>query len=310
VLLVVGVGAVLAWAMTGGHVDTVALEAVIEQSGGLAPLIFVGAFAVATVLLLPGSLFGLAGGVLFGPVWGTVWNVVGATLGATIAFLLARFVAGRWISARAGGRLETVVSGVEAEGWRFVALTRLVPLVPFNVLNYVLGLTRIPLSHYMLATLVCMIPGAAAFSWLGHAGRRAMVGDSAAIQYGLLGLAAVALIAFLPRLIQRLRKRPVEFISAAELQRLLGANRCPVIVDVREPHEISGPLGSIPGALNIPLGEVPGRCRELLIPESPPIVLVCRTERRSEKAAALLRGYGVPNVAVLRGGMEGWAAHT
>ena len=74
---------------------------------------------------------------------------------------------------------------MEAEGWRFVAFVRLVPLFPFNLLNYALGLTRIPLVAYVLASLVCMAPGTLAYTWLGYAGREAIAGNDAAIRYGL-----------------------------------------------------------------------------------------------------------------------------
>jgi uncharacterized membrane protein YdjX (TVP38/TMEM64 family) len=100
------------------------------------------------VAFLPGAVFGLAGGALFGPVWGSLWNLIGATLGATLAFLAARYTAGDWVARRTGARLKALVEGVEAEGWRFVAFVRLVPLFPFNLLNYALGLTRIRLDHY------------------------------------------------------------------------------------------------------------------------------------------------------------------
>jgi len=94
-----------------------------------------GLYVAVTVLLLPGSILGLAGGALFGPAWGTVYTLVGATIGATLAFLVARYVASDWVAAKAGGRVKQVIDGVEAEGWRFVAFTRLVPLFPFNLLN-------------------------------------------------------------------------------------------------------------------------------------------------------------------------------
>ena len=117
---------------------------------------------------------------------GTAWNLAGATLGATAAFLLARTVAGEWVTRRVGGRLRRLVDGVTAEGWRFVALMRLVPLVPFNLLNYALGLTGISLPAYVLTSAVCMLPGAVAYTWLGYAGRSAVAGDTLALRYGLL----------------------------------------------------------------------------------------------------------------------------
>ena len=94
---------------------------------------------------------------------------------------------------------------MEAEGWRFVAFVRLVPLFPFNLLNYALGLTRIPLAAYVLASLVCMLPGTFVYTWLGYAGREAFAQNDAALRYGLIGLALLAAVAFLPRLLRRLR---------------------------------------------------------------------------------------------------------
>ena len=167
--------ALLAAALVGAfllrdRLDLPALEAAVGGLGAWGALAFAGLFAAGTVLFLPGSVFGLAGGALFGPLWGTVVNLAAGTLGATLAFLVARHLAGDWVARRAGGRLRQVVEGVEAEGWRFVALVRLVPVVPFNLANYALGLTRIPLGQYVLATAIAMLPGTAAYAWLGHAG--------------------------------------------------------------------------------------------------------------------------------------------
>ncbi len=305
-LAVVLAGAALGWWLFGVPLDPAAIEATIGQLGWRGPLIFVGAFALATVLFFPGSIFGLAGGILFGPLWGTVWNLAGGTLGATVAFLFARFVAGDWIAARAQGRLKRILSGVEAEGWRFVALTRLVPLVPFNLLNYALGLTRIPLSQYVLATLACMVPGTAAYAWLGYAGRAAMEGHGDALRYGALGLAALALVVFVPRLIRRLRQHPQVYVSLQDLKASLATGQRPVIVDVREPDEFDGPLKHIEGAINVPLGKLSAVWRDLGTC-TPPVVIVCRTDKRSAQAAGILRARGVDDVKVLRGGMEAWS---
>ena len=107
-------------------------------------------------------------------------------------------VEGWWTSQR-------LVAGVEAEGWRFVAFVRLVPLFPFNLLNYALGLTQIPLTQYILASLVCMAPGTLAYAWLGYAGREALADNRSAINYALIALALLAAVALLPRLVRRLR---------------------------------------------------------------------------------------------------------
>jgi uncharacterized membrane protein YdjX (TVP38/TMEM64 family) len=186
-------------------VDAASLESWVAQAGIFGPLVFMGLYAVATVFLLPGSVLTLTGGALFGPVWGTLYNLTGAVLGATLAFLMARYLALDWVDRRVGGQLKQLKQGVEAEGWRFVALVRLVPLLPFNLLNYGLGLTRIPLTHFVLASYLFMLPGAIAYTYLGYAGREAVAGSEGLIQKGLLALSLVALVAFIPRLLGHLR---------------------------------------------------------------------------------------------------------
>jgi uncharacterized membrane protein YdjX (TVP38/TMEM64 family) len=192
-------------ALARDRLDPAMLAASIAAAGVIAPLAHVVLFAAGTVLLVPGAIFALAGGALFGPVWGTALNLAGATTGATLAFLIARHLGADWVTRGARGQMQRLIAGVEAEGWRFIALVRLVPLFPFNLTNYALGLTRIPLTHYVVASLLCMLPGTLAYTWLGHAGRAALGGNETAIRYGLIALAILVAIAFAPRLIRRLR---------------------------------------------------------------------------------------------------------
>jgi uncharacterized membrane protein YdjX (TVP38/TMEM64 family)/rhodanese-related sulfurtransferase len=290
------------------HRDVLALESIQTELGALgvwAPIGFILIYAIGTVLFFSGALLSLAGGALFGPIWGSAWNLVGATLGATVAFLLARSIAGEWAARRIGGRLRRLVDGVTAEGWRFVALMRLVPLMPFNLLNYALGLTGIPLPAYILTSAVCMLPGAVVYTWLGYAGRSAAAGDIGGLQYGLLVLGGLAMIAFVPRLFRRFRAKEPVWIEADELQRRLSAGEQVTVVDVREPDEFTAPPGHLPGAINIPLAELAGRTPDMARRKQP-IVVVCKTDRRSARAAADLSAAGLPDVTVLRGGTDGW----
>jgi len=156
--------------------DAVALEQWVTGAGVAGPIIFMLVYAIGTVFFMPGSVLTLAGGAIFGPVLGTFYNLTGATLGAMLAFVVSRYLASDWVERKAGGRLKQLKEGVEGEGWRFVAFVRLVPLFPFNLLNYALGLTRIKLSHYLIASYLCMLPGAIAYTYLGYAGREAVAG--------------------------------------------------------------------------------------------------------------------------------------
>jgi uncharacterized membrane protein YdjX (TVP38/TMEM64 family)/rhodanese-related sulfurtransferase len=286
------------------HLDANALTAWVEAAGPVGPLVFIGLYAIATVLFLPGSLLTLAGGALFGPLWGTLWNLTGATLGAVLAFLVARYLAGDWVQARAGGLLKRLMRGVEAEGWRFVAFTRLVPVFPFNLLNYALGLTRIPFLPYLLATAIGMLPGAIAYTWLGYAGREAAGGGEGLIQKGLIALALLAALAFLPRLVARLRQAP--WLTVEEVQARQAAGEPLLILDVRTAADFDGEQGHLPGALNIPLESLPERLEALGTDPERPIAIFCRTDRRSAKAAALLARQGFARAQVVRGGMTAW----
>jgi uncharacterized membrane protein YdjX (TVP38/TMEM64 family)/rhodanese-related sulfurtransferase len=289
------------------QIDPALIENAMRGLGPWGPAAHVVLFALGTVLFVPGVLFALAGGLLFGPVWGTILNLMGATLGATAAFLAARYVTGDRVRRKAGGRVDRLIAGVEAEGWRFVAFVRLVPLAPFNLLNYALGLTRIPLVPYVLASLVCMAPGAVAYTWLGYAGREAAAGNVAAIRYGLLALGLLAAIALLPKLVRRLRgEETPRWIAADELAAGLDEAGGTVVVDVRGHDEFTGPLGHIREARNLPLGELPQRLHELRPPTCKRVVLVCHTDKRSAKAAAILSEAGFRDVLVLRGGMVRW----
>jgi len=183
-----------------------ALAALAARSGGAAPVLFMAFYALATVFFLPGSALTLTGGALFGPWWGTLYSLTAATAGATLAFLVARYVASDWVARKAGARLGGLLQGVEDEGWRFVAFVRLVPLFPFNFLNYALGLTRVSLLHYVVASYVCMLPGAAAYTYLGYAGREALTGGAGMIGKGVTALGLLAAAALLPRLVTTLRR--------------------------------------------------------------------------------------------------------
>jgi uncharacterized membrane protein YdjX (TVP38/TMEM64 family)/rhodanese-related sulfurtransferase len=281
--------------------DAAALSAWVQDARAAGPAVFIAVYAAATVLFLPGALLTLVGGALFGPVWGTLWNLTGATFGSALAFLIARYLGADWVSRRAGPRLQRLNDGVADEGWRFIAFVRLVPLFPFNLLNFALGLTRIRFATYVVASAVFMLPGALAYTWLGHAGRQALGGDEGMVRNGLIALALVSAMALLPRWLRRLRAAPMVEVDSLKQQLERGA---PVlVVDVRDAGEFNGSEGHIAGAINLPLKELPSRLTELRGRRDDTIRLVCRTDRRSSEAARLLAEAGIANAGIVRGGM-------
>ena len=174
----------------------------VESLGWLGPLVFILGYAVATVAFIPGSLLTLAAGAIFGLAQGTLYTFVGATLGASAAFLVARYGARSWIERRIAGnaRFAAVDRAVGKEGFKIVALLRLSPIFPFNLLNYSLGLTKVRFLDYLLAS-VAMLPGTLLYVYYGKAaGSLAAVAGGVKTERGpeywlTLGLGLVATIA-------------------------------------------------------------------------------------------------------------------
>ena len=207
-----------------------------------------------TALLLPGLPLDLAAGIAFGPVWGTIYSILGATGGATVAFLVARTVARDWVEERLSGRLARIKAGVEGEGWRFVAFVRLVPIIPFNLLNYALGLTRIRLVPYVIASFVFMLPATVAYVYSGWVGGEALAGEGTlgeAAPHIVAAFAGLGVLAAIPRLIQRWRARQREHVGAP-----LGAGVAPLTL--AQALACPGPASG-PAALMLMLASDPAR---------------------------------------------------
>ena len=302
-ILVSGIGLTIVFR---NRFDIMVFDEWVIGAGPAAPLVFIVIYALGTVLFMPGSILTLTGGALFGPVLGTLYNLTGATLGAILAFLVARYLAADWVERKSGERLKQIMDGVETEGWRFVAFVRLVPLFPFNLLNYALGLTRIRLSHYAIASYFCMLPGALAYTYLGYAGREAIAGKEGMIRKSLLALGLLALVIFIPRFMRQLR---TPMISPTELKQHLDNGDNFVVLDVRSAEEFSGELGHIPGAVNIAIEELQKHMGELEAYRNRQIACVCHTDKRSAKVANILKDAGFSTVHVVRGGMVQWRRH-
>lgn len=202
-LLVAGLvlAAAVLVALFHGGLDTQPIQRAVASAGTWGPAIFTALVTIGVLTFVPGSFLAITGGLLFGPVAGTAYTVIGAISGASLAFLIARYLAADWFSRRLKGAVGMLVHRIEDEGWRFVALVRLVPVLPFAVVNYSLGLMRIKLSHYVVTSLLCMIPGIFAYSYLGDAGQRALNGEETVLKifWGLGMLAALLLVPLLLR---------------------------------------------------------------------------------------------------------------
>ncbi len=142
----------------------------INTLGWLAPAFFLLLYCFASILFLPTMALTLAGGALFGPITGTLINLLGATIGAACAFCISRYMIFDWVAAKKNVRVSNLIAGVERQGWQFVAVVRLMPVVPFSLVNYGLGITRIKFSHFLITTAIFLIPAEIFFTYCGYAG--------------------------------------------------------------------------------------------------------------------------------------------
>ncbi len=167
-LLLIGLGIVAA---TSG---TDSIRSFIENasSGWRGALAFVGIYAIGTVLLVPGSASTVTAGLLFGTIAGTAVAVVGATAGATMAYGIARGVGRRPVEELLAPKGARIDGWVAEHQFRSVLVLRLLPIFPFNLVNYAAGLSAVRPAPYVVGTLVGIVPGALLFAGLGSSARQ------------------------------------------------------------------------------------------------------------------------------------------
>ncbi len=171
----------------------------IQGLGPAGYALFIGAYALVTVLMLPAVLMMIAAGYFFGLAAGVVLVSAGATLGASLAFLIARHLARARVERYAAGnaRFAAIDAAVGRKGWPIVFLLRLSPLVPFVVSNYFYGLTAIRFWPYVLASWIGMIPLQFLYVSFGVAAREASLpseGPAAAWKWSLLAIGALVTV--------------------------------------------------------------------------------------------------------------------
>jgi uncharacterized membrane protein YdjX (TVP38/TMEM64 family) len=152
----------------------------VQAQGARGPLFFMLAYTAGVIAFVPGSILTLAGGALFGVGRGTLYVFIAAVLGSSLAFLIARYLARGAVENRLAGnpKLAAIDRAIAGEGRRIVFLLRLSPAIPFSVLNYALGLTRVRFADTLVAA-IGMLPGTLLYVYSGK-----LIGDVAALAGG------------------------------------------------------------------------------------------------------------------------------
>ncbi|MBY0509455.1 MAG: TVP38/TMEM64 family protein [Rhodospirillaceae bacterium] len=223
VLAVFVLGVVLVF--TTGVKDTLTLDTLSANRARLlefvelhavgAVLVFMGVYIAATALSVPGAIWlTIAGGFVFGPIFGTLYTVVAATIGASLIFLIARYVLGDTLRAKAGPALKKMEAGFQANALSYLLVLRLVPLFPFFLVNLVPAFLAVPLRTFVIGTFFGIIPGTFVFSTVG-AGFGDALAAGATVDPGAVlkqptvigALLGLALLSLVPVVYRRIKAR-------------------------------------------------------------------------------------------------------
>lgn len=150
--------------------DKELVRSFIEGLGAWAPILFCLSYVIAAIAFIPASFVTVVSGILFGLKLGLVYAAIGTVLGGSFSFIIARYLARDWVKKRSGAILNKVEEGIEKNGWKYVALMRLVPVFPFSILNYAFGLTPIRLSVFAITILFASFPINFIYAYAGYLG--------------------------------------------------------------------------------------------------------------------------------------------
>jgi len=164
---------------------------------------FIAVHILAGLVFVPRLFLGLAAGALFGQVWGSVLAIAGGTIGAFVGFALVRFVNSDAVKLREAPAIGPWLDRAERQGWRFVLVVRLVPLLPHSLVNYVFGLSRIGTLPYLLGSALGMVPTSVIYANLGDSSRDLVQGQSNYALVAAWGLGLIFVSWLMPKLIAR-----------------------------------------------------------------------------------------------------------
>ncbi|MEM9163081.1 MAG: TVP38/TMEM64 family protein [Cyanobacteria bacterium P01_F01_bin.4] len=171
-----------------GGIDPAWLETTLARAGIWAPIIYIVIYTVATILVLPSTVLNLAGGALFGVWLGTLWTTLGAIIAAVVAFGFTRTVGRELIARRMAGYWQAIDAEIHQGGLFYMFSIRLLPIIPYGLVNFAAGLTSISFRDYFIGTALGTLPGVLPFVLLGHSGVESIQTGNVLPIFGALSL--------------------------------------------------------------------------------------------------------------------------
>lgn len=157
-----------------GGIESAQIQAWLNSVGIWSPIIYIALYVIATILVLPSTVLNLTGGAVFGAVWGTLWTSLAAIIAAIVAFTFTRTVGREIVAKRLSGRWQAMDAEVRQGGLFYMFAIRLVPIMPYGLVNFAAGLTSISFKDYILGTTIGTVPSVLPFVLLGSSGLKAL----------------------------------------------------------------------------------------------------------------------------------------
>ena len=150
-----------------GGIDRQQLQLWLLKMGGWAPVLYIFIYSIATICILPSTPLNLTGGAVFGVFWGTVWTSIAAILAAILSFGFSRTIGRNLVAQKLAGKWEQIDREMDRGGFFYMFAIRLLPLIPYGLVNFTAGLTSIEFRDYFLGTLLGTVPGILPFVMMG-----------------------------------------------------------------------------------------------------------------------------------------------
>ncbi|MFA6988570.1 MAG: TVP38/TMEM64 family protein [Candidatus Gastranaerophilaceae bacterium] len=179
----------------------------IKGCGNAAPLLFIFIYSIAPTFFIPITPLSITAGIFFGPIWGTIYTIIGSTLGGCVAFMVSRYLLKDWVDQKTPTRVAIFREKITKEGWKFLALSRITPIFPFNVQNYIFGLTDIKIKTFFLVSLYSLIPGSFTYVYLGYAGKSLLKGEKGMFLNVTIAVMLLLIFTFLPKILSYFNKK-------------------------------------------------------------------------------------------------------
>jgi uncharacterized membrane protein YdjX (TVP38/TMEM64 family) len=199
-----------------GGIDQEQLKIWLQEMGIWAPIIYIFLYTVGTLLILPSTPLNLTGGAFFGAWWGTLWTTLAAVIAAVVAFAFTRSIGREIVAKRMAGKGKAIDAEMHQGGLFYMFAIRLLPIIPYGLVNFTAGLTSISFHDYLLGTVLGTVPGVLPFVMMGSGMKALSQGEILPL---MAALALTGTLVGVATWYRRRRQNPQMALKKVERQR-------------------------------------------------------------------------------------------